>query len=125
MDIMLKSPENVLCSQGQNEDEDAGAMYFIAKGSCIVEIQDKFSDRNEKYKVRELVMGSHFGEVSMIYGTKRSATVISHQYLTCAKVTRDNYEELLLSYPNLSELAKEFIIAYDDPLKVFIEMSLN
>lgn len=100
-------------------------MYFIAKGSCLVYVNDKFADRIEKFKVRELSVGSHFGEISMLYQTARSATVISHHYLTCAKVSRHNYEELLLEFPSLNELAKQAIIAYDDPLKVFMEMSLN
>ena len=48
-------------------------MYFIAKGNCVVKVRD------EKRVVHENVMmlkeGDHFGEISMIYKCRRSATV--------------------------------------------------
>lgn len=61
----------------------------------------------------------------MLYSTKRSATVTSSRYVQLAKVTRSSYDELLLAYPNLNDLARQCIMSYDDPLKVFIEMSLS
>ena len=125
MDVILKSPEIIICEQGEKPTGENDAIYFIAKGRCIVQIQDKFLERTEKYKVKELGIGSHFGEISMLYHTKRSATVTSQRYLQCARVTRTNYDDLLLLYPNLNDLSRESIQCYDDPLKVFVEMSLN
>lgn len=51
--------------------------------------------------------------------------MISINYCTCAKINRQNYNELLQIYPKLNELVREHIRQYDDPLKVFLEMSLN
>ena len=69
--------------------------------------------------VRILDPGCHFGEISMLYNTKRSATVIAKYYLTCAKIDRTNYNELLQIYPNLNELVKSHILVYDDPLRIW------
>ena len=58
--------------------------YLIAKGEVIVKIID------EKKKERELDTmrkGEFFGEISMIYGCKRTATVISGKYSTLATLT--------------------------------------
>lgn len=127
MDTILKTPEMVICAQGVDvsADPEEDAMYFIAKGTCKVMVKDKFTDRSETHDARIIDEGCHFGEISMVYGCPRSATVTSIYYLQCAKITRVNYEELLLIYPVLNDLARQAILSYDDPLKVFLEMSLN
>jgi len=61
----------------------------------------------------------------MLYQCKRSANVISNNYCTCAKIDRTNYNELLQMYPELNDIAKKHIMKYDDPLKVFLEITLN
>lgn len=58
-------------------------------------VKDKFQDRYEETVARLLEPGSHFGEVSMLYNCKRSATVIAKNYCTCAKINRAGYNELL------------------------------
>lgn len=61
----------------------------------------------------------------MLYQCQRSATVIAKNYCTCAKIDRSNYNELLQIYSSLNELIKKHIMIYDDPLKIFLEISLN
>lgn len=101
-------------------------MFFIAKGKCSVFVNDKFAnERQESKLVRVLDPGSHFGEISLLYRTKRSATVIAKYYLTCAKLDRANYNELLQIYPNLNELIKSHFLLYDDPLRIWMEISMN
>jgi len=70
-------------------------------------------------------MGQHFGEVSMIFQCKRSATELADNYITCASLNRLKYNELLTIYPKLNDLFKNEIIQYSDPLKCFMEMHLN
>jgi len=61
----------------------------------------------------------------MLYNCKRSATVIAKNYCTCARMDRSNYSELLQIYPNLNDYVRQHILLYDDPLKLFLEVSLN
>ena len=61
----------------------------------------------------------------MLYKCKRSANVISTNYCTCARLDRANYNELVKIYPVLNDYIKADIIKYDDPLKIFLELSLN
>lgn len=103
-------------------------MYFIAKGKCRVEIKDKFIERSETYLIPKILEpGDHFGEISMLYNCKRSASVSVERsyYLTCAKISRGNYNELLQIYPVMNNLMKEYTKMYDDPIKLFLEMSMN
>ena len=83
MDTVLRTPEEVICEQDADptlKPED-DAMYFIAKGSCKVTVADKFTDRFESRTSRIIEKGGHFGEISMLYQCRRSATVTSIQYL--------------------------------------------
>ena len=83
MDTILKTPEMVICEQGaevsKNPEQDG--MYFIAKGTCKVVVQDKFNHRQESHQVRIIDEGCHFGEISMVFRCRRSATVTSIEYL--------------------------------------------
>ena len=126
METMLKIPESPLCVQDEEITPENDAMFFIAKGKCSVFVKDKFqNERQESKLVRVLNPGSHFGELSLLYHTKRSASVIAKYYLTCAKLDRANYNELLQMYPNLNDLIKSHLILYDDPLKMWMEISMN
>jgi CRP-like cAMP-binding protein len=60
-------------------------MYFIAKGDCSVSIRDE--KRKEIKNVRKLNPGDQFGEISLVYGCNRTATVSAGNYSTFAKLT--------------------------------------
>lgn len=62
-------------------------MYFIAKGDCAVTIRDERKIERPSKKV--LKEGDHFGEISMIYKCRRSASVISRNYNTMALLKED------------------------------------
>ena len=78
-------------------------MYFIRNGRYSVHVTDsfitnaniKFDDEDEKNqdenKVSELFDGDHFGEIGLIYETKRTATVRSENYGTLAKLSKSSY----------------------------------
>ena len=75
METLLKTPEDILVKQNQKLTDEECLFYLIAKGRCLVIVQDKFKERNEEKIVRVLEPGDHFGEISMIYNCQRSATV--------------------------------------------------
>jgi CRP-like cAMP-binding protein len=82
-------------------------MFFLAKGSCNVLIKDKFDERFEEKLVGTITPGMHFGEIGLLYGCPRSATVISSNYCTCSSINRTEYNELLILYPDLNKLIRE------------------
>lgn len=92
-------------------------MYFIAKG------EGQVSQRDEKKvdhpKIRKLKEGDHFGEISMIYKCRRSASVQSNNYNTMAKLTEDQYQSLISEYPEYQRLLKIYLENYDDRKKKF------
>lgn len=71
-------------------------MYFVAKGECQVNVSEgKKKDQNPKF----LRPGDFFGEISLIYGCKRTAKVFAKKYSTLAKLSQDSFRELTTIVP--------------------------
>ena len=64
--------------------------------------------------------GEFFGEISLVYGCKRTATVCSAKYSTLATLTKKKYTEILFEFPDLELHLKNFIYKYNDRMKRFI-----
>lgn len=94
METLLKTPEDIMVKQNIKPSDDECLLYLIAKGRCQVYVADKFKERSEEKIVRELQPGDHFGEISMIYGCQRSATVKAYDYCTCATLSKPAYQDL-------------------------------
>ena len=100
-------------------------MYFIAKGDCFVLVKDRLQDGVEEIKHRSLLPGDHFGEISLLYGCPRSASVVANNYCTMAKLSKAHLDELIHKYPRLVRKFKEKIYHYDDNVKLFLEKCLD
>jgi CRP-like cAMP-binding protein len=99
-------------------------MYYVANGVCTVDIVDQAKKLNKN--IRNLLPGDHFGEIGMIYGTPRTATVLSKNYSTLAKMSLEIYHDLTTEYPTMVTALKEHIYSrYDDPLTLFCKESLE
>lgn len=81
-------------------------MYFISKGSCIVKVKTQNvidmgtgTEGDEDFVdpvkvISELRAGDHFGEIALIYGCKRTASVETKNYSTLAQLTKAEFTEL-------------------------------
>lgn len=58
-------------------------------------VKDKIGDTIEDTLARKLNPGAHFGEISLIYGCTRTATVVANNYCTLAKVSKHHFEEIV------------------------------
>lgn len=63
--------------------------------------------------------GDFFGEISMIYGCNRTATVKSFKYSTLAMLTKAQYKEILIEFPSLQDELKKHLFKYKDRMKKF------
>ena len=82
-------------------------MYFVSKGQCIVNVVDETGVEHEGIRILE--KGDHFGEVSLIYKTQRTATVLSRNYNTLAKLRFERYIELRAEYPEYEDCMKKHV----------------
>jgi CPA2 family monovalent cation:H+ antiporter-2 len=80
----------------------ADAAYFISSGAVEVRVA--------KRRIR-LDAGSVFGEMALISGQPRSATVTALDYCSFLKLTRSDFNEILRRYPDIRgeivEMARE------------------
>ena len=76
-------------------------------------------------KKKFLYDGDHFGEIGLIYGCNRTATVKSNNYGSLAKLTNDGYKELTKNFPQLPSEFKQYIFTYKDNLRCFLEMECD
>ncbi|CDW87072.1 cyclic nucleotide-binding protein [Stylonychia lemnae] len=123
--VELATPEQIFVSQDDEVTEDTCYMFFLAKGDCVVMIKDRVQDGHEEIKHRSLLPGDHFGEISMIYGCARTATVKANNYCTLAKLSKEHFEEMIHKTPQLLDKFKTKIYHYDDNVKLFLEKQLD
>ena len=98
-------------------------MYLIAKGECIVNIRDENNRMIKNHKI--LTQSDYFGEISMLYGCKRTATITSRKYSTLAKLTQKTYKEITTEFPEMVSALKKGIYKYNDRMKRFMKTSLK
>lgn len=79
-------------------------MYLIAKGECQVVVGDE-NDRKKSDKQGDKFLrpGQYFGEISLVYGCKRTAKVFAIKYCTLALLTKEKFKEVTTQIPSLLE----------------------
>lgn len=68
-----------------------------------------------------LKLGDHFGEIGLIYGCKRTATIQSENYGQLALLTKSNMLELQKNFEGIQTLFKNDIMTYKDKNRSFLE----
>ena len=118
--------------EGGNEpdihEKEESFMYFIRNGKFSVHVKvdhmNVIDQENQPKPVTHLIDGDHFGEIGMLFDTKRTATVRSENYGTLAILKKSHFLELSKTFEQFSTLFKKQIFKYKDPLTtwLFIEM---
>ncbi|MGD9897860.1 MAG: Crp/Fnr family transcriptional regulator [Calditrichaceae bacterium] len=75
-------------------------IYLIQKGR--VKVLANLQDENDEIVLSYLEKGDHFGEMALITGEPRSATVIAESDLDVLKLGKSEFDNLLLKNPRIS-----------------------
>ncbi|HEY4179675.1 MAG TPA: mechanosensitive ion channel family protein [Kofleriaceae bacterium] len=86
-------------------DKDDG-LYMLLEGEAVVRIGRGPDER----QVARLVAGQFFGEMSLMTGEARTATVIAATDLVTYRVDKPAFEHVLRSLPQLSEQIAEVLV---------------
>jgi len=117
LETVLSVPEAIF-----RQDDDSNDMYFIAKGECEVRRDYK---RRDHEKIRTLRPGDHFGEISLIYGCRRTATVTSRNYSTLGKISKEVFLQIQSDNPGFIKHLKKYMNEYNDPNQKFISAAMR
>lgn len=94
LQIVMYFPEDEVIKQG-----DPGLnLYFLEKGGLKVFILDEY---NRESFVKDLTPGTMFGELAVIFNSKRTASVRSKNFSTCSSLEKSDFDEIVKSYPNI------------------------
>src|SRR5438105_10108778 len=90
------------------EGAPGSSMFFITSGN--VEVRKKDPNTNIDFLLTEMGPGQNFGEMSLLTGKPRTATVTTTQPTTCAVLEQKDCQDRLLQYPKIG-LALTTILA--------------
>jgi branched-chain amino acid transport system substrate-binding protein len=98
--MTLSVPEGTtLVQQGASGD----SMYLIAEGSVDVILEEKMTKGKETEEQHLAILGAHqfFGDMALLTGEKRSATVRARTHVIAYKITKEALKPFLKSNPVL------------------------
>lgn len=121
MSTELVEPDYVVVDQYQ----EGTGMYLIAKGECQVVVGDENERKKDKQHDKFLRPGQYFGEISLVYGCKRTAKVFAIKYCTLAMLTKEKFKEVTTQIPQLLEELQQGIYEYNDRMLRFIKRSMK
>ncbi len=80
-----------------NADDEADSMYFVLSGKLQVSTRWK----NESRIIAQLIKGDSVGEIALITGENRSATVRAVRETVLAQLTKNDFEEIIRVSPEI------------------------
>jgi CRP-like cAMP-binding protein len=95
--------QNVAYSAGDiiiEEGQEGDSLYIIEKGTVQIYIKDPGSD--EKIILSKLTQGDYFGEMALITGEPRSATVEALEDISLYRLDKKGFDKLLKENPTIS-----------------------
>lgn len=102
----IKKAEYSKNSEIIKHNSSGSSMFILIEGLLDVYIE-KVEDEN--LKVAQLVPGDFFGEMSLLTGEKRSATVIALTDVVVFEITKSVFEKLIKQRPEIIEEIGEII----------------
>jgi type IV pilus assembly protein PilB len=88
-------PHQIIVREGQ----PGNSMFFITAG--LVEVRRKDPATGIDFLLTEMGPGQNFGEMSLLTGKPRTATVTAVEPTTCAVLEQADFQQLMLQYPKI------------------------
>jgi CRP-like cAMP-binding protein len=111
---MFTSPEEYIVTQG----DKSNAMFFMVFGDCLIKARD--TNFKEKEYQNILTKSDYFGEISLLYNTTRTCSIMGLGYNILARMSKQRLRALLSDYPSFLDKLKKHIYEYKDNYKTFM-----
>jgi CRP-like cAMP-binding protein len=92
-----------ICREGDSDD----GLYMIVEGDAIVRIGGGSEERD----VARLVPGQFFGEMSLMTGEARTATVVAATDMLCYRIDKPAFQVVLRQSPTIVDHIAEVLAA--------------
>jgi CRP-like cAMP-binding protein len=114
---------NVIVKQGVSEQH---WLFIVISGEAEVYLEQP---NGEKHKLSLLSKGSFFGEMSLMTGSPRTASVIAKTDVECYRLDKSAFEEIVLARPAIAEEVAQVLVArraqLDDALQSLDDESFH
>jgi tetratricopeptide (TPR) repeat protein len=99
--LVTLEPGEIVVTQG----EPGGSLFILTTGLARAYVKDK---SGRSIQVRQLAEGDFFGEVSILQGGARSATVTARTRCELLELDRATLDDIAGSHPHVSEVLQKF-----------------
>jgi tetratricopeptide (TPR) repeat protein len=87
------------------EGDPGDSLFIVVRGQVRVITHDV---RQNEIELADLGEGEFFGEISLLTGRPRTATIITNLDTELLELTRTDYERVVAQYPNVKIVMEEF-----------------
>lgn len=87
------------------EGEEGASLFLLVDGQVKVFTRGK---RGEHIPLAELGPGDVFGEVSVLYGKPRTATITARSRISAIEVTKEDIDRIAADHPQVRQVLQEF-----------------
>ena len=102
-----------------HEGDVSSSLYYIIEGSVSVLAE---SDNGEEIILAQLNQGDFFGEVSLLTGRPRTATITAKGEVTAIELARDDIDDITASHPGVLDVLRTF---YERRAQQTVEAVIN
>lgn len=105
LNLLIFEPGDIVLTEG-----DAGnCLYVITEGTVKTFVRD--TTQGGQLLMRRLKEGDFFGEISILSGKARSATVTAATHCEMLELDRATLDQITASYPNVRKVLEDFYLA--------------
>jgi CRP-like cAMP-binding protein len=97
--------DEVMTRQG----DDSPCLYIITKGRA--EVRLSVGGDSPARSLATLNTGQFFGEMGLMTGDRRSASVVAQSDVTCLRLDKEDFIDVLLQRPVIAEHISEILVA--------------
>jgi hypothetical protein len=101
MNLKTFAPGDVLMAEGAPGD----SLYVLTTGSVKCWVKDR---KGHYMKVQELPEGAFFGEISVLTGKPRTATLTAASYCEALELDKKTLDSITATHPHVREVLKKF-----------------
>ena len=101
MNLKTFGPGDVLMAEGAPGD----SLFILTTGSVKCWVKDR---KGHYMKVQELPEGAFFGEISMLTGKPRTATLTAASYCEALELDKKTLDSITANHPHVREVLKKF-----------------
>ena len=101
----MKQPEETVIQQNDKGD----FFYIISKGECECFVRDEM---RQEHLVKTLLPGMYVGEIALLTGGLRTASILTKNYTTIGAVSQHSFEDMLTNYTYIRKAFYEHMYEY-------------